>query len=239
MAVSVPNTFTNGVGNTIDADEVNENFTTPTEIANANIATAAAIDLSKINGGLSFFKAVNIATEQSRTNTAYGTLTTPDQITDVVVPTDGLIVVGYQALWKESVDAAAKAAIFIGSNQLKIAYPQTNQTQAAHLEWAAADKYGLLTTSPSGLVGVHGISLSAYPAPETTGQLLGASGDPAVIIAYSEIGTARTSVTVGSGRAEIFAAASTYTISVQFKASSGSVTAKERKMWCAVLSPQT
>ena len=37
-----------------------------------------------------------IATEESRTNTAYGPLATPDVVKGIVLPTDGLIVVGYR-----------------------------------------------------------------------------------------------------------------------------------------------
>src|SRR3954452_24168522 len=38
-----------------------------------------------------------IATTESRTNTAYGTLTTPDRVSSIVLPTDGLITIAYQA----------------------------------------------------------------------------------------------------------------------------------------------
>src|SRR4051812_26149246 len=59
----------------------------------------AQIEGAKIlDGGSSI-----IATEESRTNVAYGKLPTPDQVSGVVLPPNGLIVVVYQALWKSSV----------------------------------------------------------------------------------------------------------------------------------------
>jgi hypothetical protein len=39
----------------------------------------------------------------------------------------------------------------------------------------------------------------------------------------------------GGGSIEVFAAAGTYTIGVKYKATSGNVTAKERKLWVATL----
>src|SRR5690349_10367695 len=60
-----------------------------------------------------------IATEESRESTSFGTLTTADEIKSVVLPENGLLVVGYSAIVKSSVSAAGRAAIFVGSNQLK------------------------------------------------------------------------------------------------------------------------
>jgi hypothetical protein len=42
----------------------------------------------------------------------------PDQVTGVVLPTDGLIAVWFQAKWQTSVTIASSAAVFIGANQL-------------------------------------------------------------------------------------------------------------------------
>jgi hypothetical protein len=53
-----------------------------------------------------------------------------------------------------------------------------------------------------------------------------------------EIGGGATTLTTGDagGVVSMFAAAGTYTISVQFKALSGSVTASNRKLWVQALS---
>lgn len=161
-----------------------------------------------------------IATTESRTNTAYGKLTTPDQVTGVVLPTDALIAVGFQATWQESVNDAARAAIFVGATQLKIAAENVSAApavqEAACGQAAATD--GVVASGPGGLAGAAtGSGGLAYTGDVTTGQVLG------VIPAAG--------TTAGGGPCYIFAAAGTYDISVQFKASSGSVTAKNRKLW--------
>jgi hypothetical protein len=151
-----------------------------------------------------------IPSEQERTNTAFGTLTTADEITGVVLPENGLIVVGYQALWKSSVSAAGKAAIFIGANQLKTAAsgaPAVNEISTLET------KNSLLTSIPNGLTRGTVESTSFV----TTGQAIATGSEPVGGVCF------------------IYAAAGTYNISVQFKASSGTVTAKERKLWVAVL----
>src|SRR6266496_5146863 len=60
-----------------------------------------------------------IATSESRTNAAYGLMPTPDCVQNVVMPTDGLIFISYQATWQQSVASAAFAAIFLNAVQLK------------------------------------------------------------------------------------------------------------------------
>lgn len=151
-----------------------------------------------------------IAQSEARTNTAYGLMTTPDRVSGIVLPTDGLICIGYQATWFESVIGAARAAIFIGATQLKIA---TNGTAPAVQE--AGPRTGLATTANAlhtfhdGLT--HIDSNNSYGGDVTTGQVIGGA--------------------IGGGVCYVFAAAGTYDISVQFKASSGSVTALARKLW--------
>lgn len=159
----------------------------------------------------------SIATEQSRANTAYGVLTTPDEVPNVELPNGGLIVVAFQAMWKCSVIQAANAAIFIDNTQLVRAAEgsaaPTAQT-ALHGVTGSGDVYSPLGSYEGGLQGVGGTV--AYTGDLTTGQLVGVStpGQP----------------TFG-GPVHIFAAAGTYTVGVRFKATSGSVTAKNRKLW--------
>lgn len=156
--------------------------------------------------------ATNITTEEARTNVAYGTLTTPDQVTGIVMPTDGLICVAFQAMWKESVVGAARAAIFIGTNQLKLA---SNSAAAPVVQETAhgapSSIYKPLTSATFGLDGSSG-SGTAYTGDVTTGQVLGGTS---------------------SGYVSVFAAAGTYDVSVKFNATSGSVTAKNRvlRVW--------
>jgi len=116
------------------------------------------------------------------------------------------ILVGYQALWKETVVAAASAALFLGSNQ--VAGAEVGNTTGGTIN---VDK----------VLATHGGGLSSSPviasAQVTTGQLL---GDPANAV---------------GGFCTIFAAAGTYDVSVQFKASSGTVTVNSRKLWVTTM----
>jgi hypothetical protein len=175
-----------------------------------------------------------IAASESRTNTAYGTLTTPDQVANVVLPSNGLIAVVYQAMWQESVAGAGRAALFIGANQLKM---QTTSdvgpvtTAAATNSGANINKDAPLFTSPMGLV--SGTTLGAsYGADVSTGQVVGLWNLAATSLAQERNGVvaALPSISQG-GLCLVFAAAGTYTVSIQYKSSSGSVTANTRKLW--------
>jgi hypothetical protein len=152
-----------------------------------------------------------ITTEEARTNTAYGLLTTPDRVQNLVVPTDGLIVIGFQGMVKSSSAAAGKAAIFIGSNQLKTA-AATPVVQEAST--GSADTYYPYSTCVFGLD--WNSSLGSYTGDVTTGQTLGNGGS---------------TTGLSGGLCVVFANAGTYDISIQYKASTGSITAKNRKLW--------
>lgn len=207
---------------------VNGNIDGTNNIANAgvtanNLSTALAQMLGVTNVANTGRGKTIIATAESRTNTAYGTLTTADQVTGIVLPTAGLIFVAYMAMWQESVDGAARAAIFVGANQLKIA----GGSSAAPFVQEARNPGGAginkpLSTGPQGLEGALSASATAYTGHVTTGQAVGV---------LDEGGTLDGTVGFGFGPCTIFAAAGTYTISVQYKASSGSVTASNRNLW--------
>jgi hypothetical protein len=157
-----------------------------------------------------------IATTQSLTSTSYGTMTTPDQVTGIVLPADALIAVAYQATWQESVANAGRAAIFVGANQLKVSDGSGTAPSAITAEAvmsAAANTDRPLATSGVGLQ--SGNFASAYTGDVTTGQVVAATSS-------------------FWGPCVIFAAAGTYTISIQFKSTSGSVTVKNRKLWVEV-----
>lgn len=175
---------------------------------------------------------VNIVTTESRTNVAYGLMPTPDRVTGVVLPTDGLICVAYQATWQESVAAAAQAAIFIGANQLKGAPTSTSagnpigqvSLQFANTNAGTAATDMALATHAGGLASQVKTNTTAYGGDVTTGQLVGLS--PFNAGGQSGMG----------GPCYIFAAAGTYDISIQFNASSGSVTVKNRHLWVWTIS---
>jgi hypothetical protein len=185
--------------------------------------------------------ACSIATSESRTNTAYGLLATPDQVAGIVLPADGLIAVCYQATWQNSVVGAGEAAIFLGSNQLQVQGWDATTGHQPLPQSACGAPAGLNTplfTVPVGLA--TGTSATAFNNDATTGQAIGAflySGALGAKIGAQQTTFQFTNSTIMlGGRCYIFAAAGTYTVSVQFKASSGSVTASNRKLWCQALS---
>ena len=202
--VTLPYTLVNAT--TADANQVQANDEALRDEINGgldghNLAVSEELGLSE-TGVVRRGKSI-VATEESRTNVAYGTLTTPDQVANVVVPTDGLLWVNFRALVKTSVGSAGSVALFIGANQAK-------------------------TPAGSGAPGVVAVSAGSqvndynwvYTGSATLASATGA-GDA-------------TSVTTGLIAATPLAievAAGTYTVSVQYLASSGSITAKERKLW--------
>lgn len=162
----------------------------------------------------------NIATEQNRENAAYGLLGTPDEV-EVVLPENCLIIVGFQATWKSTVATSSSAAIFIGSNQLKISEVTGGppSVQSASLLGPEAH-WESLTSYTGGLVSAEAkAGNSEYTADVTTGQVIGIGSN------------SFTSVVPVSGMCSIFAAAGTYKVSIQYKASSGKVIVKNRKLW--------
>jgi hypothetical protein len=164
---------------------------------------------NKLGNTLRWYTPTIVATEQERESTSYGTLTTADEVKNVVLPANGLIVVGFVGLVKSSVGAAGSAAIFLGSNQLKTAGSTIPEVQSA------------------GTVGTGFNTFTSYWA-----GLRESNGGTSFV-------TTGQSVAVGTGSsggpAYIFAEAGTYDVSVQFKATSGKVVAKERKLWVGVI----
>jgi len=178
---------------------------------NENIAPGANIARSKLEAsaqGVSgtWYTPKVIATEETRENTAFGTLPTPDEIPGVIVPANGVLRVNYQALWKNSVKGAGRATLFIGSNQAR-EFPGTSVMEA-HIG------------------GVEGGLAFTFLA--TLGGTLSSGGGESEVGAFPTTG-------MTLGVIEFTVAAGTYSISMRFKASSGSITVKERKMAVAVL----
>ncbi len=149
-----------------------------------------------------------IAKEESRESATFGTLPTADLIKEVKVGEKGLVRVGYSARFKSSVSSAGQAAIFLGANQVKLYTTEPKAVAAATIGTTfrhLSTRYAGLATSTAG---------EATGADVTTGQLISAS--------------------VEGGEAILWLAAGTYDIGIEFKASSGSVTAKERRLFVEV-----
>lgn len=211
----------------------------------ARISTAVGVPLDQIDAdvqkayeaaGVSDGRAVrrgssNIATSEARTNTAYGLLTTPDRVQNVVLPRDGLIFLAYQATWRESVDGAARAAIFLGSNQARFAGsgnigPSVSWGEA-FIRSGSPNADVSLASNAIGLASLNGKSFNLdYAGDSTTGQAVGGGYGVSATSGFASMADALT-----GGSCAIFAAAGTYDVSVQFKASSGSVTVRGRKLW--------
>ncbi len=189
----------NGINGALDAG----NLTTATRVL------LGLTDATTVRRG-----AVSIAGAETRVagGGSYALLATPDRVQNIALPTNGLILVAYQALWKTSVASDGAAAIFIGANQLKIA--DVNGAPVAAGVTAVLDTYYYPLFSNS-----SGLKARSWPAPlssdsseVTTGQALGAGAEDAGICA-------------------IFAAAGTYDVSVQFNTTASTVTVKNRHLW--------
>jgi hypothetical protein len=190
-----------------------------TNIANAGVtpdklSTTLAQYLGITNAANTGRGKTIIAAEESRTNVAYGTLTTPDSVASIVLPTDGLIIIAYQAMMKSSVAGAGGAALFIGANQLQF-QDGANRAPIAQATGTTGTTYVPLSTYPIGLAAGNATA-GDHTVDVTTGQVVGN---------VTDIGA------IAAGPVYVFGAAGTYTVSVQFKATSGSVTAKLRKLW--------
>jgi hypothetical protein len=189
--------------------------------------------------------ATNIATSEARTNVAYGLLATPDQVTGVVVPYGAKLQISFQALWQETVAGAARAAIFIGSNQIKI---QSSEHNGPVTQAAATGPGGGPTGINNPLFSTHwglcSVPLSSGASADvTTGQAVGCTCQNTATLRQPTCEINTTVRTAGDdnsgtylhfsagGWVEAFVAPGTYTISVQYRATSGTVTASARKLW--------
>lgn len=213
---NIPHTFTNGVGNTIDATQVNANFTelesSVNDVDKDQLESALADKLGVSSTATVRRGKCIVATEETTTSTSYATLTTPDRVSSVVLPTDGLIFVTYLALMKSSA-STGYAAIYVGSNQASIGR-NDGAPVAVEAGVGSSSYYGLVHTTGAGLSSAA--SSAANSSNVTTGQVVGGP-----ITLFPSAG----------GTCAIFAAAGTYDISVKFKTASGTLSAKERKLW--------
>jgi hypothetical protein len=187
---------------------------------NLPVALLQRLGLNDASGQKGRGKSI-IAASESRTNAAYGLLPTPDRVSGIVLPADGLIFIGYQSTWFESVALAARAAIFIGANQLKAVQTFGSPPQVQEVNTQSSSIQGTGIALGTSAAGLRSESVStAYAGDVTTGQVLGVGQ-----------GSDGVGSRVGFGFTTVFAAAGTYDVSVQFKASSGSVSALGRKLW--------
>jgi hypothetical protein len=214
-------------GTLADATVVTNNFGTLQNLVNgqldnANIAPSllaqmGASDPANVRSG-----GVIIPTTESRTNVAYGLMPTPDRVSSIVLPTPGILEVWFQATWQESVALAARAAIFLGANQLRIAGANATFVEEALTSSGTPNIDAPLSSFPPGLWSMQGAA--GYAGDVSTGQAFG------MTTGNFAISTSLNAQFIG-GPCYIFLNAGTYDVSVQFKSSSGSVTVKNRRLY--------
>lgn len=186
-----------------------------------------------------------IASSQSTSSSSYTTLGTPDQVSGLVVPAGGLIEVTYQATWQSSVSDAPQAAIFLNSIQAVIATAGGGgpQAQAAGAFSGTSGANMPLSSCSFGLIGGSSGG-GAYTGDATTGQIVGIATGGGLPLSAAPGGgfvaadhnpNSSFSAALG-GPCQIFAAPGTYTVSIRFKTSSGSVTAFNRRLYARVIS---
>ena len=199
-----------GPGNTASGDQVMDNF----DAAWLGIDAAQAVPGGFNAAGVVRRGASVIATSEARTNTAYGLLTQPDRVSGVVLPPNGLLCIAYHASWAEATATAARAAIFLGANQLKSALAGSAAPAVVEASHGSGAVFNVLSSCSQNGLASEG-SGTAYSGDVGTGQVLASSANTAD----------------RAGICVVFADPGTYDVSVQFKASSGSVTVKDRKLW--------
>lgn len=179
-----------------------------------------------------------IAASESRTNTAYGTLATPDQVS-IVMPADGLLAIGYSARMQNSAADAGRAAIFLGASQLKVPDSENGALNVSEAVGpSTTGRFGWLSSFGAGLA--CGNAGAAMPVPLTTGMAVAVVGSGSATFSAASagrfnVGGNYATGAVNAGMCFVFAAAGTYTVSVQFKSASGSVTVDNRKLWAWAL----
>lgn len=209
-----PFTFNDGGSQVASGVQVNSRFAPLYAALNGALDVDNLLAAVKDKLGLSDATTVRrgksiIVASEARTNVAYGLLTTPDQVSNVVLPQDGLILVTFQAIWNNTISSAGRAAIFLNGVQLAIGKSASVPVvQEATGGVGGAD--APLCSTVSGLL--SGDSTGTQSTEVTTGQLVALSGN------------------IG-GACAIFAAAGTYNVSVQFRATSGTVNVQRRKLW--------
>lgn len=155
-----------------------------------------ATELESVQHAVKWYEPKVIATEESKTSTSFVTMTTADEITGIVVPANGLVLVSYRAMLASSAGGLFSiAGLFFNGVQIG-GSPGSGAAGALTRTALAGNQEASLWTLGGTLV--------------TTGALL-------------------SPIWVGD------LAPGTYSVSIRFKASSGSITAKERILRVGVL----
>lgn len=184
-------------------------------------------------------KKTEVAGEQSRENTAYGLMTTPDEVSGLVIAKGDLLFVQFEALQKKD-GTNERAAIFLdaggGAVQLKVQH--ADGAAAVQNSGPMVGEPGLfvpLLSGPMGLMVGETSSLGGLDLPTTGlatanfGYMHGEVGGTNTDVVNVEAGGGMANSQMASGVCVIRnLAAGTYAVSVRAKASAGKFTMKNR-----------
>lgn len=172
--------------------------------------------------------ASNVATEQGTASSTYTLLATPDRVQNLILPTDGMIMV-WAHVGIRRASSQGRVGLFLNNEQVRATPPVQGPNLFEEVVltdsfFGTSDRYistaGRLYAPQSGFD-----SDDAY-APATTGHRLGfgqvSTGDPAL-----------QGEAVGGAPICIFAAAGTYDVSLRFRRTggSGNLSAFNRRLW--------
>lgn len=183
----------------------------PDELATTVAAPTGITQTGSVRRGKSI-----IATEQNTGSTTFTTLTTPDEVPNLVLPADGIIFVLFVGQVYESITGHMRYAIFLNNNEVKVpSHIAAAPVQGDSSMYSGTQgKWFAVATSPVyGLTHVDGTSGVSYTGDVTTGQIIGNRVN-------------------GGAICSIFAAAGTYTVGIRYKSiGATTVYAKNRKLW--------
>lgn len=210
---------------------------------------------SVVGGGGSPALAKYIATAQQITSTTYVKATTADEVTGLVTDNDyGILEVGFRALWRESsMDAFARAAIFVNDTQLQTLRGYTSLSpgnQAGCFPGGSTSNNDMpLITFPIGLCSFNtsgGIGSATLPASFSTPLALGmqwglghsgptwTDDDTNRRMTYDNM--AGGPFWAGGGTVKIPVPAGTHSVDIRYKVNATyNCTVKERRLWVRVL----
>lgn len=156
------------------------------------------------------FKSLSIVKEESRESVGFGTLPTADEIKEITVPENGVVRLGYTAAIKSSVANEGRVSFFVNGTQIKADKGGTEPGQQE--VQTKSTTFHHISSCPKGL---ETSAVNAWLGDVTSGQAL-STGD---------------SLSQGGFCTIYGLAPATYSFSVRYKALSGSITSKERRLW--------
>lgn len=198
-----------------DLNAIQDQVLRATGILNTDLNTEILEKLG-LNSGATARRGVSAVDGfESTASTVYTTLATPDRVTDIVVPTDGILRIGFRALWYLGAPFAVNlgfAAIFIDGVQLQKHGANGYQAQeATFFGGTTATVFCRLHSSAEGI--------------QTTNNQLGGAtiALPQAVPSTGNVG----------GELLVRVPAGTYTVEVKYKDVSGThgVGVQSRRLW--------